>query len=51
MNMFFDLKQHIGYFGEVEEGDVVSVWQKKTGNLLYQVLTHRPLTLEWKMKI
>ena len=29
----------MGYFGEVGDGDVVSVWEKKTGNLLYQVFS------------
>jgi len=33
-------QQHIGYFGEVGEGDVVSVWEKKTGSLLYQGRPH-----------
>ena len=29
----------MGYFGEIGDGDVVSVWEKKTGSLLYQVFS------------
>ena len=39
----------MGYFREVGDGDVVPVWEKKTGNLLYQVFF--PHILLYFMKI